>query len=83
MNLSEKRDAEVMPAPGADEKRWAAIEGHAFDLKSALESFVGLMFLAAIWLTVARSVLFGAMAMIEKRVAKRRQFDPDFDLLCP
>jgi cellulose synthase/poly-beta-1,6-N-acetylglucosamine synthase-like glycosyltransferase/spore germination protein YaaH/peptidoglycan/xylan/chitin deacetylase (PgdA/CDA1 family) len=73
-----KTRAEVMPAPGADEKRWAAIEGHAFDLKSAVESFVGLMFLAAIWLTVARSVLFGTMAMIEKRVAKRRQFDPDF-----
>jgi cellulose synthase/poly-beta-1,6-N-acetylglucosamine synthase-like glycosyltransferase/spore germination protein YaaH/peptidoglycan/xylan/chitin deacetylase (PgdA/CDA1 family) len=73
-----KTRAEVMPPPAASEKRWADLEGEAFSFKSAFQSLVGLLFLVAIWLTVARSVIFGLMAVLQKRKAARRVFDPSY-----
>lgn len=73
-----KTRAEVMPPPLPGEKRWADIEGEAFTVKSLLQNLAALLFLVAIWLSVGRSLLFAAMAVIEKRRVRRRTFDPSF-----
>jgi cellulose synthase/poly-beta-1,6-N-acetylglucosamine synthase-like glycosyltransferase/peptidoglycan/xylan/chitin deacetylase (PgdA/CDA1 family) len=69
---------ELMPLPSAEEKRWADIEGQALDAKGSFKIVIGMLFLMAIYLTLARSLLYGALAIIQKFVARRRQFDPAF-----
>lgn len=73
-----KTRAQVMPVPSRDEKRWAEIEGEAFGAKATLKKIVGILFLWAIFITLARSLLFGALAIAGKFVARRRRFDPSY-----
>lgn len=75
--MGKSRD-ELMPLPSADEQRWAAIEGQALDAKGAFRILVGALFLAAIYLTIGRSIVYGALAVIQKLAARRRIFDPAF-----
>ncbi len=63
--IGRNRDT-VMPVPSAEEMRWARLEGRAFDLKSNFFGVLGWLFLAAIYLTAARSFLFGTLAVIQK-----------------
>jgi cellulose synthase/poly-beta-1,6-N-acetylglucosamine synthase-like glycosyltransferase/peptidoglycan/xylan/chitin deacetylase (PgdA/CDA1 family) len=63
--IHKNRDA-VMPVPSAEEMRWARLEGRAFDLKSNFFGVLGWLFLAAIYLTAARSFLFGTLAVVQK-----------------
>ncbi len=77
-DLMGKSRAELMPFPSPEEKRWAGIEGQALDAKGSFKIFIGVLFLLAIYLTLARSVVYGALAIVQKFVAKRRRFDPDF-----
>lgn len=75
--IGKSRD-DLMPVPPVDEKRWADLEAQAFDMKGMFLRWMGRLFLAAIYLTVARSLVYAVMAIIEKIVARRRRFDPTF-----
>jgi len=75
--IGKSRD-DLMPVPPVDEKRWADLEAQAFDMKGMLLRWIGRLFLAAIYLTVARSVIYAILAIIQKFVARRRRFDPTF-----
>lgn len=73
-DLLGKSRAQVMPVPSAEEMRWASIEGSAFDLKSNLKDLLGILFLSAIVLTMLRSLVFGILAVLQKRRAARMYF---------
>jgi peptidoglycan-N-acetylglucosamine deacetylase len=75
--MGKSRD-QVMPVPQARERRWAQIEGEALDAKGAFKIMIGTVFLLAIYLTLGRSLIFGTLAIIQKRQARRRVFDQDF-----
>ena len=70
--------AEVMPVPSEEEMRWAHIEGRAFDIKSNLLGILGILFLSAIYLTAARSLIYGVLAVIQKVKARKLVFDPAY-----
>src|SRR5450759_1033737 len=70
--------AQLMPLPSAEEKRWANIEGEALTTKGNFKKVIGLLFLVAIYLTLLRSLVYGVLAIIEKRKARKRHFDPAF-----
>jgi peptidoglycan-N-acetylglucosamine deacetylase len=69
--MGKTRD-ELMPVPSADEKRWAQIEGEALTTKGNFKKAVGMLFLMAIYLTLLRSVVYGALAVVQKVKSKRR-----------
>jgi cellulose synthase/poly-beta-1,6-N-acetylglucosamine synthase-like glycosyltransferase/peptidoglycan/xylan/chitin deacetylase (PgdA/CDA1 family)/spore germination protein YaaH len=69
---------QVMPVPPAHERRWAEIEGQAFGTKGNFRKALGILFLAAIFLTALRSVVCGGLAIAQKFAARRRRFDPGF-----
>jgi cellulose synthase/poly-beta-1,6-N-acetylglucosamine synthase-like glycosyltransferase/spore germination protein YaaH/peptidoglycan/xylan/chitin deacetylase (PgdA/CDA1 family) len=69
---------ELMPLPSAGEQRWAVVEGQALDTKGRFKIVIGVLFLVAIYLTLARSLVFGALAVVQKIRARRRTFDPNF-----
>lgn len=75
--MGKSRD-ELMPVPSPEEKRWAGIEGQALDAKGSFKIVIGTLFLLAIYLTLARSALYGTLAIIQKIRAGRRRFDPAF-----
>ena len=70
--------AEVMPVPSEEEMRWAHIEGRAFDIKSNLLGILGILFLSAIYLTAARSLIYGVLAVIQQVKARKLVFDPAY-----
>ena len=69
---------QLMPQPDPKERRWAGIEGGVLDLKGNFKTFLGMLFLVAIYLTLLRSFVYGALAIFEKRRAARRVFDPSY-----
>lgn len=77
-DLVGKTRAQVMPLPSAEELRWAQIEGGAFDLKSNFKELLGVLFLSAVVLTMARSFVFSILAILQKRRAALLRFDPQF-----
>jgi len=70
--------AQVMPPPNPDELRMAQIEGRALGLQARSLQTLGILFLAAIYLTLARSVLFGVLAILQKRKEGRRTYGAFF-----
>jgi poly-beta-1,6 N-acetyl-D-glucosamine synthase len=70
--------ANLMPVPGPGEQRWASFEGEALTLKGTLKKMAGMLFLIAIYLTIARSLVYGVLAVIQKRKTRKRTFDPSF-----
>ena len=75
--LGKTRD-QMMPVPSASELRWARIEGKALDAKGSFKAFIGLLFLVAIYLTLARSLVYGTLAVIQKFRARRGVYDSSF-----
>jgi len=75
--MGQSRD-QLMPAPSRTEMRWARIEGQAFDFQGTFKKLVGVLFLWAIYLTLARSLFSGVLAIAQKLRARRAQFDSDF-----
>jgi cellulose synthase/poly-beta-1,6-N-acetylglucosamine synthase-like glycosyltransferase/spore germination protein YaaH/peptidoglycan/xylan/chitin deacetylase (PgdA/CDA1 family) len=75
--IGKSRD-DLMPVPPVDEKRWADLEAQAFDMKGMFLRWIGRLFLAAIYLTGARSVIYAVLAIIQKFVARRRRYDASF-----
>jgi cellulose synthase/poly-beta-1,6-N-acetylglucosamine synthase-like glycosyltransferase len=58
--------------------RLARIEGQAFGAQSSFKNLIGVLFLWAIYLTLLRSLVFGTLAVFQKRKARRRHFDADY-----
>ena len=73
--LGEKR-AQVMPTPSSEELRWARIEGEAFDTQGNFKKIIGLLFLGAIYLTLARSLVYGILALFPKIAGAACAFRP-------
>jgi peptidoglycan-N-acetylglucosamine deacetylase len=70
--------AQIMPAPSGVEMRWARIEGGAFDSQGAFKKIIGMLFLWAIYLTLARSLFYGVLALAQKWRARHARFDAAF-----
>ncbi len=77
-SLMGKSRSQLMPTPTAEEKRMAGLEGSALVTKSNFEKLVGLLFLLAIYLTLARSLVFGSMAVMQKLKLRLRRFKPGY-----
>jgi cellulose synthase/poly-beta-1,6-N-acetylglucosamine synthase-like glycosyltransferase/spore germination protein YaaH/peptidoglycan/xylan/chitin deacetylase (PgdA/CDA1 family) len=75
--MGRSRD-QLMPVPDASERRWASIEGDALVTKGNFTKAMGVLFLAAIVLTLLRSFVYGLLAVIQKRKAARRVFDASY-----
>ena len=70
--------AQLMPKPSGEEMRWARIEGGAFNSQGTFKKIVGILFLWAIYLTLARSLFYGILAVIQKWRAAHARFDAAF-----
>src|SRR5258708_5276012 len=57
--------ANLMPVPGPNERRWATFEGDALTMKGTLKKLAGMLFLIAIYLTLARSLVYGVLAGLQ------------------
>lgn len=77
-DLMGKTRDQLMPRPSPQELRWAQIEGGALDAKGRFKLVIGVVFLIAIVLTMVRSLAFGALAVVQKFVARKRKFDASF-----
>jgi cellulose synthase/poly-beta-1,6-N-acetylglucosamine synthase-like glycosyltransferase/peptidoglycan/xylan/chitin deacetylase (PgdA/CDA1 family)/spore germination protein YaaH len=77
-DLIGKTRAQVMPKPDSEEMRMARIEGQAFGFEARALQALGLLFLAAIYLTVARSLIFGVLAVLQKRRENRTIYDNSY-----
>ena len=75
--MNDTRD-HVMPVPTPDEARLARIEGDALTTKGNFKKIIGLLFLTAIYLSALRSLIYGALAFVQKYKTRRRRFDPAF-----
>jgi peptidoglycan-N-acetylglucosamine deacetylase len=70
--------AQVMPTPSKEEMRWARLEGQAFGAESNFKKVIGILFLWAIYLTLLRSLVFGALALAQRRRARKRSIDESY-----
>ncbi|MEP6715736.1 MAG: glycosyltransferase [Terriglobia bacterium] len=77
-DLVGKSRPQVMPVPSAEEMRLARIEGRAFGLEALFFQVLGVLFLSAIYLTLARSLAFGVLAVMQKRRENRAHYDTGF-----
>ncbi len=76
--LMNQTRAQLMPLPSLEEARLAGLEGQALTTKGTLVKTLGWFFMAAIFLTIARSFIFGAMAVQQKLQLRLRQFKHGF-----
>ena len=73
-----KTRAEVMPKPAAQELRFAQLEGRTLGFQARFRQGLGILFLAAIYLTLARSLTYGFFAVLQKRRERRARYDETF-----
>ncbi|MDQ2776914.1 MAG: glycosyltransferase [Acidobacteriota bacterium] len=78
--LLSKDRSQVMPKTGPEELRLARIEGGGLGAQTRFRQILGLLFLIAIFATLARSLLYGSLAVLQKFSSKRAYFDPGY---CP
>lgn len=77
--IGKNRD-QVMPEAGPEELRLARIEGGGLDAKARFRQVLGILFLSAIFATLARSLIYGCLAVLQKSASGRARFDPSY---CP
>lgn len=70
-----KNRAQVMPKTDPEELRLARIEGGGLDAKARFRQLLGLLFLGAIFATLARSALYGVLAVLQKFTTDDAKFD--------
>ena len=75
--LGRSRD-ELMPPLSPAEWSWATVEGGLLVLRGKVLTAVRYLFLAAILLTLLRTLLYGALSLVQKLRAAKRSFDPGF-----
>ncbi len=71
-------EAKLMPKPSGKESEFAGLEGSALITKGSFQKAIGLLFLVAIYLTMARSFVFGSLAIAQKLRLKQARFDAGF-----
>jgi peptidoglycan-N-acetylglucosamine deacetylase len=79
-DLISKDRAQVMPRTGTEELRLAHIEGGGLDVKARFRQVLGVLFLTAIFASLARSLSYGVLAVVQKIKSARERFDPTY---CP
>ena len=72
--------AATMPTTDRQELRLARIEGGGLDAKARFRQVLGLFFLIAIFATLARSLLYGILAVLQKFQVSRARYDSSY---CP
>jgi cellulose synthase/poly-beta-1,6-N-acetylglucosamine synthase-like glycosyltransferase/peptidoglycan/xylan/chitin deacetylase (PgdA/CDA1 family)/spore germination protein YaaH len=70
-----KDRSQVMPRTDPEELRLARIEGGGLDAKARFRQVLGLLFLTAIFATLARSLLYGFLAVLQKFTTDHTRFD--------
>ena len=78
--LIDKNRDQVMPKTNLQELQRARIEGGGLGAKARFGQVLGTLFLGAIFLTLARSLIYGFLAILQKRASKRETFDAGY---CP
>ncbi|MBI3638034.1 MAG: glycosyltransferase [Candidatus Rokubacteria bacterium] len=81
-----KTRAEVMPPDSRREFGLATLAGPLFRLKARLAWIFGLLFVGSIALVLIRALVFGALAIYQKRHARRRRlppFEPPVSVIVP
>ena len=68
----------VMPKATGQELGLARIEGGGLDAKARFRQILGVLFLTAIFASLARSLLYGFLAVLQKLSAKQRLLNPDY-----
>jgi peptidoglycan-N-acetylglucosamine deacetylase len=76
--LIDKSRDQVMPRTEHEELRLARIEGGGLDAKARFGQALGVLFLAAIFLTLARSIIYGFLAVLQKLSSKRETFNAEY-----
>lgn len=75
--LGRSRD-ELMPRVSLSERTWAEIEGGPLILRGKVLAFVQCLFLAAIAVTLLRTLIYGALSLMQKVRSSKQVFDPNF-----
>jgi peptidoglycan-N-acetylglucosamine deacetylase len=75
--LGRNRD-ELMPPLSLAERSWATIEGGLLVLRAKVLTAVQCLFLAAIALTLLRTLVYLALSLVQKMHAAKKTFDPGF-----
>jgi peptidoglycan-N-acetylglucosamine deacetylase len=75
--LGRSRD-ELMPRVSLAEWTWAEIEGGPFILRGRVLTFIRWLFLAAIALTLLRTLVYGALSLMQKIRSSKQVFEPGF-----
>ena len=68
----------VMPKTRGQELRLAHIEGGGLDVKARFRQILGILFLAAIFASLARSLIYGFLAVLQKITARHAIVNPDY-----
>jgi cellulose synthase/poly-beta-1,6-N-acetylglucosamine synthase-like glycosyltransferase/spore germination protein YaaH/peptidoglycan/xylan/chitin deacetylase (PgdA/CDA1 family) len=69
---------ELMPPVDFSESIWATVQGGLLSARAQVMLAVRGLFIAAIVLTLLRTLVYGALAIAQKRRAAKRCFDPCF-----
>ena len=77
-SLLGKTRAEVMPEPKTAELRFARIEGQTLGASARFQQALGILFLTAIYLTLARSIVYGILAVLQKVSERGARYDAAF-----
>src|SRR5215475_2120992 len=75
--LGRSRD-ELMPRVSVAEWIWAEIEGGPLILRGKIVTLVQCLFLAAIALTLLRTLVYGVLSLMQKIRSSKQVFDPSF-----
>ncbi len=70
--------AQIMPKPAPGELEMARIEGKALGAKARFFQTLAILFLTAIYLTLARSLIFIVLAALQKIREKRTRYDDSY-----
>ena len=76
--LGKGRD-ELMPPVSVAEWSWATVEGDLMVMRQKALTVVKWLFVSAILLTLLRTLLYGALSILQKVRAAKRRFDPVFE----
>ena len=77
-DLLGKTRAEVMPKPKTEEMQFARLEGQTLGAQARFRQALGILFLAAIYLTLARSLAYGFFAVLQKLRERHARYDATF-----
>jgi peptidoglycan-N-acetylglucosamine deacetylase len=69
---------EFMPPTSVTERSWAAVEGGLLVWRGKFIAVIEVIFIAAIAITLFRTLIYCALGIWHRRRARKREFDPGF-----